>query len=103
MARFKNPFRRFKVSVQRSDNLTKVVVLSFLVVAIVASLVLRSSILKTRERAEALRSQAVSLEQENADLKEKLDSVGSVDGIVQVAQDELDLVDPASVVFKPVN
>lgn len=103
MAQFQNPFRKFKVVIQRSDNLTKIVVLGFLVVAIAAAMVLRSRILDARARAEALRSQAISLEQENADLQEKLDSVGSVEGIMQVAQEELDMVDPASVIFTPVN
>ena len=79
------------------------ILLAFLVVAIAAAMVLRSRILDARARAEALRSQAISLEQENADLQEKLDSVGSVEGIMQVAQEELDMVDPASVIFTPVN
>lgn len=103
MAEFQNPPRKFKVVFRRSDNLTKIVVLGFLIVAIVATMVLRTRILDAKARAEALRSQAISLEQENADLQEKLDSVGSVEGIKQVAQEELDLVDPASVIFAPVN
>ena len=45
--------------------------------------------------------QAAAMEGENADLQEKIDSIGSVQSIRQIAQDELGLADPDTVLIHP--
>ena len=41
------------------------------------------------------------MEGENADLQEKIDNIGSVQSIRQIAQDELGLTDPDTVLIRP--
>ena len=101
MAENKNRTLPFRLVIRRSSPLMKIVVLAAVVLSIAALLALRSAILDTRAQAEALRSQAASLEQENEELTEKVDGIGTVDGILQIAQEELGLVDPDTVVIKP--
>ena len=62
---------------------------------------LRTAILHTESQSEALRSQAASLEQENAELTDKLENMDNVEGIVDIAGEELGLVDPNTIIFKP--
>ena len=45
--------------------------------------------------------QAAAMEGENADLQEKIDSIGSVQSIRQIAQDELGLADPDTILIHP--
>ena len=45
--------------------------------------------------------QAAAMEGENTDLREKIENVGSVQGIRQIAQDELGLADPDTVLIHP--
>ena len=52
---------------------------------------------ETRRKTE----QAAAMEGANADLQEKIDSIGSVQSIRQIAQDELGLADPDTVLIHP--
>ena len=45
--------------------------------------------------------QAAAMEGENADLQEKIANIGSVQSIKQIAQDELGLADPDTVLIHP--
>lgn len=101
MEQKKNPFSHIRLVFRRSTPLTKVVVLAALVLSIAALLALRTAILHTESQSEALRSQAASLEQENAELTDKLENMDNVEGIVDIAGEELDLVDPNTIIFKP--
>lgn len=101
MEQKKNPFSHIRLVFRRSTPLTKVVVLAALVLSIAALLALRTAILHTESQSEALRSQAASLEQENAELTDKLENMDNVEGIVDIAGEELGLVDPNTIIFKP--
>ena len=101
MEQKKNPFSHIRLVFRRSTPLTKVVVLAALVLSIAALLALRTAILHTESQSEALRSQAASLEQENAELTDKLENMDNVEGIVDIAGEELDLVVPNTIIFKP--
>jgi len=96
-----NPFSHIRVVFRRSTTLTKVVVLACVVLCIAALLALHFQIQKTAAQAEALRSQAVSLEQENSQLNDRLENLDTVEGILQIAEDELGLTDPDTVIFTP--
>lgn len=86
----------------RSGRVTKIVVLSAIVLSIVALLTLRGTYLDTREKASALRAQAAELEQANSRLEKGIDEMGSVQSVERIAQEELGLVYPDTVVFDPV-
>lgn len=101
MAQSNNPFRHIRLVVQRGSTLLKIVVLAAVVLCTGALLALRGQILETRAQTEALRSQAITLEQENNALTEDLKDLESVDGVLRIAQEELGLVDPDTIIFKP--
>ena len=101
MAEFKNPFRDIKVEYTRSHPLTKVVVIALIVLSMAALITLRVSSIRLHREIEQMRQEAAQLEAENQVLKEKLEELGSVEGVDHIAEEELDLVDPDTIVIVP--
>ena len=54
-----------------------------------------------REETQVLTDQAAAALVENAELTEKIGELGSVQSVKDIAQEELDLVDPDIVVIQP--
>ena len=103
MERLMHMLSRVRLVYTRSRVLTKSLVLVALVLSVTALLLLHSAILNGRAQTEALRNQAAQLEQENNRLEQSIDSLGSIDGIKDIARDELGYVDPDTVVLQPGN
>ena len=101
MATRKNPFSRIKLVYRRSSTLTKCVVLAAIVLCTAALLTLRGAILSEQAKEEAYRKEAAALEQQNSDLSEDIEKVDSVEGMKDIAEDKLGLVDPDTVIFIP--
>ena len=101
MAEIKNPFRDIKVEYTRSHPLTKVVVIALIVLSMAALITLRWSSVQLNREIEQMRREAAQLEAENQALKEKLKELGNVDGIEYIAEEELGLVDPDTIVIDP--
>ena len=101
MAEFKNPFRGVTVKYTRSHPLTKVVVIALILVCMAALITLRWSGNLLKNELRDLRDEAFQLEAENAELNEKLDNLDSVEGVEDIAGEDLDLVDPDTVVIDP--
>ena len=101
MAKLKNPFRDLKVEYSRSHPLTKVVVIALIVLSMAALITLRVSSIRLHREIEQMRQEAAQLEAENQLLKEKLEELGSVEGVEHIAEEELDLVDPDTIVIVP--
>lgn len=97
----KNFFSRFQIEYRRSHKLTKIVVIAAIVLSMTALITLRlvQSDLEARNRD--LQAQAEALEKENAELEDKIDALGSVQSVEQIAQEELGLVDPDTVLIDP--
>lgn len=79
---------RVRIKFRRSTSLTKTVVLSAVVLSLAALLTLRLTIDAAQAKADALKDEAAQLEQENKDLEDKVDSLGSADGVEDIAKDE---------------
>ncbi len=94
---------RFRLVYKRSKPLTKIVVLCAIVFSMVTLLALRQQLLDTQALKDSLNDKASQLEQEQDQLEDKINSLGSVDSVEQIAKDELDLVDPDSVIIQPEN
>lgn len=90
-----------KIRFCRSSTLLKVVVLAVLVLSVVTLLTLRAGILDARAETEAMRGEAALQVQENERLEEKIEDLGTVQGIINVAQEQLGLVEPGTVVLEP--
>jgi len=94
---------RIRLIYKRSSTLTKVLVLSAVVLSTAALLFLRGVIADTDAKNQALLGQAAQLEVQNAQLQQNIDKLGSLDSVIQIAGDELGLVDPNTVVLVPEN
>ena len=99
MAKRKNPFSRVRLVFRRSKPLTKMVVAIAIVLSMAALLALGAAINNYRAQTQALKDQAAQLEQENGQLQDKTDKKGTLEGLLEFAQDFLGLVDPNSVIF----
>ena len=101
MAKQKSPFSRIRLVYRRSSTALKCVVLATLVVCSVALVSLSVSLHRTKQKTEELRDQAIELQEENRQLQQSIDLADTVEGIKQIAQDELGLVDPEAEFFYP--
>lgn len=101
MAQRNNPFNNVKLVYRRSSTLTKVVVLTVVVLSTVTLLALGFAIRTQREALEDNRTQAIRLEQEKSRLQQYIEELGTIQGIIRIAQEKLGLIEPDSVVIQP--
>ena len=74
-----------------------------IVLAVVAILVLRAATLNAQAEADAWRSEAQVQEQEKSYLEKLFDNLGTLDGIKDIAENLLGLIDPNTIIIKPEN
>ena len=94
--------KKIKFIPRRGSLLGKAVLLSVVVFSTATMLVMGSAVAQSRQRAEDLRQSALALEQEQQDLQNRIDDLGTDESIRQIAQEELGLVDPDTVIIIPV-
>lgn len=97
----KTPLSRVRFISRPSSILVKCAALSLVALCIVALLALRGNILDTQQQTEILRAQAAALERENRNLEQYIAELNTVQGITRIAQEELGLADPNTIVFTP--
>lgn len=97
----KNPFRKLKIVVRPSTPILKIVVILVILLSMVALVALSWVQGSIRARTDALREEAAELEFENQELTEKIGDLGSAQSIQQIAEEELDLVNPDAVIIDP--
>lgn len=78
-------------------------VITAVVLSTVALVTLHNTIEETAGRYAAARAQAMHLVLENEELTERIKALGSVESAVQIAQEELGLVHPDTLVINPGN
>ena len=101
MADFGNIISKIQLVKRRSGKLTIIVIVIAIVLSMGALTFLHLSINDMKNRTEDLRSKAAQLEAENAELLEDIDQVDSIQGIVEIAEEELGLVQPDAVFYQP--
>lgn len=94
--------KRIRFIPRRASLLSKAVLLSVVVFSIAAMLVMGSAVVQGRQRLEYLRQSAIALEQEQQDLQNRVEGLGTDEAVRQIAQEELGLVDPDTVIIIPV-
>ena len=99
MARKKNIFSRIRIVYRHSPLMLKCVLLAAIVFSTVALIALRMGIGEYRAQTDKLRDQAAQVELENQELEEDIQNKDSVEGIKDIAEEELGLVDPDTVIF----
>ena len=100
MATIKEFLGRIRLTYRRTNNVTKIAVAAAIVACMVTLIVLGVSIQTLRSRTEDLRQKAGILEEANRDLNEKISNLGSDKSTVEIAEEELGLVQPGAVVIQ---
>ena len=101
MANIKEKLKLIKLRLRPSPRSTKIMLIVAILFAMIALIALRMAITDLNNREEDLRQKASALEQDNQDLQENIGILGSVQSIIQIARDELGLVDPDTVILGP--
>lgn len=95
--------KRYRLVLVRTRPLVKAMILAAVVLSTVAIVALRANIEENRNRYEAMRQYAVTLEGNNADLDARIAELGSIESALRIAMEELGLVLPDTVVITPGN
>jgi len=101
MAERANPFRNIRFIVRPGPKKLKIVFIVLILACAAALTALGVVQVHIRQQTQAVLDQAAALEQENADLAEKQENVGSSSAIKDIARDELGLVDPDTIIIDP--
>ena len=101
MVQFETPIGKVKLVRKRSRTVTKIVVLTAVILSMIALLTLLVTIQVTRYETGELRSEASQLEDGNSRLEQYIEELGTVRAIIRIAQEELGLIDPDSIIIQP--
>ena len=101
MAKLEHIFSRIQLVYRRSQTATKIIVILAIVLSIGALITLRLTTNDLQARNKALQSQAADLTAANEELEKDIGNLGSVQSVIDIAEDELGLVQPGTVVFQP--
>ena len=102
MAKLQEIIGRVQLVYRRSQTATKIVVILMLVLSIGALVTLRLTMNGIQDETRALQAQAADLTADNEALAEDIGNLGSVQSVMDIAEEELDLVQPGTVVYQPV-
>lgn len=100
MANIHTFLNRFQLQYRRTSSLQKAAVAAAIVLSSVTLLSLRLGQWGAEEQLADLYRQAAILEEENQDLRQRIDELGTVDSIRDIAREELDLVDPDTIIIE---
>ena len=101
MAIKKNPLKNAKVVVRQSPAALKIILIVLILFSIASLAMLRWVHNGILTETENLRDAASALEHANTELAERTEELGSVQSIQEIAQEELGLVDPNTVILDP--
>ncbi len=97
----RSPLKKVKVVIRPSSPALKIVVIVLILFSMAALLALRWVHSGILEETQNLKEEAAQVEHANSELEEKIDQIGSVQSVQDIAEDELGLVDPDTVVVNP--
>lgn len=91
--------KNIRLQFHRSSTAVRVAVLTVVLLSTATLVSIRLATSSTLSRAEALRAEAMVLEQETNRLKQNIQQLNTVDGVIRIAQEELGLVQPGTILF----
>ena len=100
MDELKEFISRIKLVRMRTPNIAKVAIILVIVLCMGALIGLRLAINDLKGRTADRKNDAAQLIGENQELDEKIDQVGSIQSVVDIAKEELGLVEPGTVIFE---
>lgn len=92
MKKRKNPLSNVRFVYRPGSVWIKIALLAVLVLSTAALITIHTAIDRSQRKYEALRNEAITLEQENQALQEDIDELGSRDSIIEIAGKKLGLV-----------
>lgn len=95
--------KKVRVVLRRSHPFIWGCLLVAVALSVVALITLRAGIASSEAQYDDLRQQAAQLEENNEDLNNRIDGLGSIASAIQIAMEKLGLVFPDSIVFNPGN
>lgn len=101
MANLAERFRRFRFVRKRSNPALKIVLLVTILLSTVVLIALGIFIKGEQAKADAWRDQAALEQQKNQELNNKLDNLGSLESVQQIAQELLGLINGNGIFFQP--
>ena len=100
MSKIRYFLSHFQLQYRRTPALHKVVVAAAIVLSSITLISLRLAHWENEEKLANLRHQAAVLEQRNEELRRDIENLGTTDSIRQIAQEELGLMDPDTIIFE---
>lgn len=94
--------QKIKIVYRRTSLTVKALVLITLIFCTATLMVLRLSLTQTKKELDTKRAEAQVLQQENDRLQRSIQQLGTVQSVTELAEQFLGLVDPNTVIFKPV-
>ena len=91
---------RFQLQYRRTPALHKVVVSAAIVLSSLTLISLRVGHWEAKAKLAQLQERYAVLEQQNQELREDIDRLGTVDSIRDIAMEELGLVDPDTIIIE---
>lgn len=85
----------------RSRKIVMAIVLVAVVCATVAVVMLQTALKESKSQYDLIRQRAAALEAANDELESDIAGLGSVESSIEIAEDELGLVLPGTVIFTP--
>ena len=92
MKKRKNPLSHVRFVYRPGSVWIKIALLAVLVLSTAALITIHTAINRSEKKHQALRNEAITLEQENQSLQEDIDQLGSRDSIIEIAGKQLGLV-----------
>ena len=100
MAEIKEFLSRIRLVYRRTNNLTKIAIALAIVLCMGTLFALRTSMTALQNRTEDLRQKAGMLEEDSRELEQKISELGTSKSTVEIAEEELGLVQPGAVAIE---
>ncbi len=93
-------FGRVKLVLHPSSRALKIAVIVLITFSMIAMVALSWVNQSIRSRTEDMRQEAAALEGENAELQDRIDNLGTLESIKQIALELLGLADPDTIIIE---
>ena len=100
MTNIRSFLSKTQLQYRRTPTLHKVVVSAAIVLSSLTLISLRVGHWEAKEKLAQLQERCAVLEQQNQELREDIDRLGTVDSIRDIAMEELGLVDPDTIIIE---
>lgn len=91
---------RFQIVIRRSSPVTKIVASVAIALSILALVALRWAQNDIEAQTKAMQNEAAQLQSENQRLRDRIDGADSIAEVQEIAEEELGLVDPDTVIIE---